>query len=62
MVTAGLSYTKTIFILTVVRLPLYLGMILGTTLGQLMDLTRLILGMSGAMFLFISLTELVRYC
>lgn len=62
MVTTGLSHTKALFMLTVVLLPVYFGMILGATLSQLTDLTRVIFGISAAMFLFISLTELVRYC
>jgi zinc transporter ZupT len=61
MVTTGLTYAKSLFLLTVVMLPMYLGMILGATLSQLMDLTRVIFAISAAMFLFISLTELVRY-
>lgn len=59
MVTTGLTYAKSLFLLTVVMLPMYLGMILGATLSQLMDLTRVIFAISAAMFLFISLTELL---
>ena len=61
MVTTGLTHGKSLFLLTIVMLPMYMGMILGATLSQLMDLTKVIFGISAAMFLFISLTELVRY-
>lgn len=61
MIATGLTYTKSIFLLTIVKVSMYLGVILGATLSRLMDLTRVIFAMSAAIFLFISLTELVRY-
>ena len=61
MVTMGLTIAESLFLLTLVMLPIYLGMIIGATLSRLMDLTRTIFGISAAMFLFISLTELVRF-
>ena len=59
MIATGLTHGNSLFLITIVMLPMYAGMIVGATLGQLMDLTRVIFAISAAMFLFISLTELV---
>ena len=59
MITTGLPHEKSLFLIVIVMLPVYAGTILGATLGQLMDLTRLIFAITAAMFLFISLTELL---
>ncbi|XP_028401939.1 zinc transporter ZIP10-like isoform X1 [Dendronephthya gigantea] len=59
MVSTGLTYTTSLLLLTVVMVPMYIGMIIGATLSRLMDLTRVIFAISAAIFLFISLTELL---
>ena len=61
MIKTGLTHEKSLLLITVVMLPVYAGMIMWATLSQLMDLTRLIFAITAAMFLFISLTELVSF-
>lgn len=59
MVAAGLSISRSLVLLSIVLVPMYLGMILGATLGHVMDLTRFIFAVTAGMFLFISLVEMV---
>lgn len=59
MVTADLSYTRSFLLLSFVMGPMYLGMMIGATLSQLVDLTRLIFAITAGMFMFVALVEML---
>ena len=61
MLSTGLSKRRSLGLLFLSLIPMYLGMIVGSTLSQLMDLTRIIFAVTSGMFLFLALVEMVSY-